>query len=333
MPYRLRPGFAVIDRGPRGIQIGSDPNYSVILDDLDLPERRFLFALANRPNSAQIRIAQQQCGLSDEGRDRLLARLKHTEVLEEFIRFEPGALHPEQIACIRRDGHSDAFDLRAHRKIQVWGASALGTLVFELARRSNIGEVQLAPWLDTPEVSIQAPFPFPREFAGCQLERAIEHCYPEGQMPKGSAAREAAERSADLHVFISRGVFDPTTARLAGTSTYLPVVEHEMGLSIGPLVSPLGGPCFECLERHRRDQEVSWGDSFFTLNHQMLARESALSSVLLSLGAGQVLNFVLDYLDGRGMIPAGTSMYLPAYSPSPGIKRWRIHPQCQNHPK
>ncbi|MBV7363549.1 hypothetical protein KRX54_03775 [Actinomycetaceae bacterium TAE3-ERU4] len=323
MQYRIRPGFAIIERDESTTQIGTDPNFSAILDVSELNESIFLRVLAASPNAATLARARKSLSILPEQETRLLQKLSDMNLLEGFTRSRPGKPNAEESLCIRLDGNRDSFLERSQKGVGVYGADRLGTLIAILLKNSGIGAVSLEPLDESEEISESDIFPYPNTFLGKKRET---HC---NEAISIFSSSNVLPKHKDLSIVICYGTFCPALSKILELDTYLPVVINEMGVSVGPIFSSFHSPCPHCLDLWKKEKDSHWPTISLQLQKRFVERDTFIpSAALLATAAGNCVTLALDYLDARQCLPLGTSVYIPAYTLENKQTIWNTHPCC-----
>jgi hypothetical protein len=108
---------------------------------------------------------------------------------------------------------------------------------------------------------------------------------------------------------------------------HLLIEERDASILVGPLVTPAGSPCLNCLDLHRRDRDPAWP----ALVAQLATapdEEAATSTSTTLIAVGVAAATILDYIDGGAdstMIGASIEIAPPSQ-----LRRrsWEPHPRC-----
>jgi bacteriocin biosynthesis cyclodehydratase domain-containing protein len=104
-------------------------------------------------------------------------------------------------------------------------------------------------------------------------------------------------------------------------------VELRDGLAVvGPLVTPAGSPCLNCLDLHRRDRDPAWPALAAQLSTSHGPVQPCAATTAL-IAVGYAAHEVLTFIDGDEPQTIGTTIEISG----PGRERrrsWSTHPRC-----
>ncbi|MDM7854185.1 thiamine biosynthesis protein ThiF [Cellulomonas alba] len=309
------------------MQIGTDPRWAVLVDDLTAAEAD---ALATLGAGGDLTAVGARQGVDERRAARIVADLDRAGLGGGARDRRSGQLGAEpQIAELV--GLGDVVSARAAGCVGVMGlgpvglaiaatlaAAGVGTLLLDDARPVRSGDI--APggygWGDVGA---------PRDVVGARRLRDVA---PEVALTGGAP---------DVLVVVDTDVADPEQGPrlVAAGVVHLSVVEREGDVLVGPLVVPGDGACLRCLDLHRADADPQWSDVAPQLGTQVGAAAGvapptgfAAGSVLAvaAVSAGLAAAAVLAHLDGGRSPLRGVTYEVVAPYALPLRREWAAHP-------
>jgi bacteriocin biosynthesis cyclodehydratase domain-containing protein len=298
MRIHLKPGLALVRRGPTSAQIGLEERHGLVLDGLTDADLGLLDQLTagvdetRPPPGARVEAADAQARRLR--RAQLIDLLTETGVLvrARSPRSALGALGhrrprltPDAAAwSLVHRGPTDGWDLLAARTaavVEIDGAGRLGLTLAGTLAAAGVGTVRVRAngRITSADVCPAGARPddvgLPtRDAARRAVARGRADPLPTGPRPAddqvddpaNDSADDSAEGSAederrpDLVVLIDRLAADSTRADrlLAADVPHLSVLVRETTVLVGPLVRPGQGACLRCLDLHRSDRDRQW---------------------------------------------------------------------------
>lgn len=325
---RLRPGAHVLWRGPGSSQVYTDPSLAVVLAELTHEEQQFLDSLEREASHRAVLERAQELGLSHARARELLAALETCGALETAR--DPGLDHAglgAEVDHWSRLLRSDAHEMLLARRgatVAVLGLDRLGLLLAAGLAAAGVGTLLLADRARVRRQDVGLGGYALRD-VGRQREdtaRALLHLdHPQVRTSAPPRTRP------DLVVLVEHDVSNPVRLRplVREDIAHLLVVERELDVVVGPLVTPGQGPCGRCVELHRTDEDERWP----VLATQLLGRRAAgMSAAAAMAAAAAAAGQVLAHLDGRPVVTAGAALLLDPRLASPRTRPWPVHPQC-----
>lgn len=331
---RLRNGVRVLRRGPDEVQIGTDPRWAVRLDRLTPAEVDQLLRagedgdldVLTRPQAARAGVTAP--------RARAIVDMVGAAGLVVPARRD-SAVWPAcqaDAVCwglVRADGDgSAAVRARAARVVGIVGLDRVGVGIATALAASGVGTVLLDD--DAPVTSVDvgpgghrtSDIGRPRRESAA---RAVRDVAPEVGTGPG--------RRCDLVVLVERGLTDPARALalVAQGTAHLPVVLHEAGTSVGPLVVPGDGrACLRCVELHRTDDDAAWPMVAAQLAAPVRRRRTdpGVPAVVAAVTAALAAAEAVTHLDGEQARTRGASWEVDWPGATPRLRRWTPHPAC-----
>lgn len=334
---RLRPGLAVLWRGPDEVQVGTDPRWAVRLTGLSATEVRTLTSLADgaalpRPDRGgddpgRIERATALLAALAEARLTVPAPARRAPVTSAVL---PSGTAADAAAwsLVLDDGDGSALvRSRGDRVVGLHGAGRLALTVATVLASAGVGTVLLddpAP-VTTRDLGVGG---FTARDVGsgraAAAARLLRDLAPGVRTSAGPGTRP------DVVVTVEHGVADAARSRLlmAAEVPHLSVVVREADVLVGPFVRPGSSACLRCLDLHRTDADPGWPviavQLAATPDVRRPAEESATAAVGGALAAGQVL----AQLDGRAPTTLGACLEVALPDVVPRRRGWTIHPDC-----
>jgi len=337
---RLRDGLSVLWREPGASQIGTDPRYAVVLENLRPAEQDLLDLLRSEPTIGDLLRVGRAAGLSGTEVRRLVGTLERAGVLA------PDATPAAPLQDVPRTGtaldasrapdigywarvspDADGRAVLARRRgfmVGVLGVDRLGILVASWLATAGVGTVLLSdpgpvlPLDVGPGAFGWADVGRRREDAGAEILRS---CAPRVKTSAPAGARP------HLTVLVEHGVANPVRARplVREDLAHLSVVIGDVAVSVGPLVVPGTGPCLRCLDLHRCDADPRWPA---VATQVAAAPREGVETSLAALAAAIAVGQVLAYLDERPVATLGAALEVDAVAAVPIRRGWEPHPEC-----
>jgi bacteriocin biosynthesis cyclodehydratase domain-containing protein len=333
----LLPGLRRLWRGPHSLQLGTDPGRAVVLDLADARLSRVLDLLDGTRTERLLLRDAARLGVPEEAVRALLGVLGEARLAVPVDALLP----PELIEPVRRRlaGEAAALALRgadaatpaealrrrvgAH--VLVSGYGRLAVPIAAALAEAGVGHVDpaLNGRAEPSDAGLGGLLPgdtgaWRSTAAGEAVLRAAPHTNLR-PLRDGTATfvvQAGAQRPAEL-------------TALAYARRGLPHLSVELrdGLAVvGPLVTPAGSPCLNCLDLHRRDRDPSWPALAAQLStSQGPAQPCATTTALIAVG--YAAHEVLTFIDGGEPQTVGTTIEIAG----PGRERrrtWTTHPRC-----
>lgn len=323
---RLRPGLRVLRRGPGAVQIGTDPRWAVLVDDLTAAEADALMVLGPGGDLALL--------ASRDGVDARRAARLTSQLGQAGLTVDPGGPAPRrgrataEVTIAALLGLGDVIATRSVRCVGVMGLGPVGLAIACTLAAAGVGTLLLDDPRPVRSADI-APGGYgwddvgaPRDAVGARRVREVS----------GDVALTGG--APDVVVVVDAGVADPEQAPrlVAAGVVHLSVVEREGDVLVGPLVVPGDGPCLRCLDLRRAQDEPQWGDVAPQLGeHAGAASPTAGAGGVLavaSVSAGIAAAAVLAHLDGGRSPLRGVTYEVRAPYALPLRREWTVHPAC-----
>jgi hypothetical protein len=314
----------VLWRGLTQLQVGTDPRWSVAVDDLSPAATR---ALAGLPAGSDVRLLQARltgAGAAPEEIEAVVGHLRRAALLVEAT--EPRATTPDDLAWSLVDGTGAGRTPRTRWVVRVDGLGRVGLRVAAALATAGVGTLDLVDAAPVTPGDVEAGG-YGTQDVGLPRVRAAARVLHDA-FPTVRLARPAQHPS--LVVLVEQHVADPERHRvlLDDDVPHLSVLLREASVLVGPLVLPGHGPCLRCVELHRGDQDHRWP----AVAAQLVATRSpvigAEEVTLAAVGAGLAVAQCLAYLDGRGTARTGTAWEVRVPEVVPRRVTWPTHPDC-----
>lgn len=336
----LLPGMRPLWRSERSLQLGSDPDRRIVLEDIDTPTAKVLIGLDGRRSETEVLAAATAAGLSTTAIAELLADLRrHGFVVEgesatiadlgspdAAARLEPDCValslsHPERkpISTIRQ---------RRDRLVVLHDGGRLGAPVGALLAAAGVGRFAVVDRersrpRDAGPAGIAAGDVFePRADA---VARAIHRAAPEA-----AVGPLRPDQRPDLAVL---GGLEPVGLELRDALhrldvPYLPLTIRESTAVIGPLVLPGRSACLTCTDLSRRDDDPAWPLLLTQLSVRRRQCEAA-DVVLCTMAASLAAMQALELLDGGWPATVGSTLEVRPPDHEVHRRAWRAHRACE----
>lgn len=333
MDFRLRPGLARAWRAPGRLQVGLQPDRSLVLDGLTAGDERLLVALEEGLPDRRHLHAQAACwDVPADRADRLVALLAAAGVL-----LPPGVLaappdDDERLAAVAdalaltrpvADGWS-VLARRGRALVVVEGGDRLGLRVARTLAAAGVGAVRVRD--DRPvRAADTGPGLYPAATVGERRDHAARALLP----PSADASRGA--RLPSVAVLVAAGAVRPDAYDpwLAADVPHLPVLAREAGVVVGPLVQPGLGCCLRCQDLYRTDRDPEWPRVAAQLAD---APPGPVDPVAADHAAVLAAGIVLAAVDGRthehDAATPGLALEVRSGVGVPATRSWPTHPRC-----
>ncbi len=334
---RLRPGLAVLWRGPDEVQVGTDPRWAVRLTGLTPAEVESLTTLADgaalpRPDRGGDdpvrieRVTALHAALAD-ARLTVASPARRAPVTAPPL---PSGTAADAAVWSRLLDDGDGTGLvgaRANRVVGLLGAGRLALTAAAVLASAGVGTVLVddpAP-VTTRDLGVGGftarDVGSPRATAAARLLRDLA---PDVRTSGAPSTRP------DVVVTVEHGVADGARARLlmAAEVPHLSVVVREGDVLVGPFVRPGASACLRCLDLHRTDADPGWPVVAAQLAAMPTTRQPVEESVLAAVGGALAAGQVLAELDGRRPATVGACLEIALPDVVPRVRSWTVHPEC-----
>ncbi|MGQ0841449.1 hypothetical protein [Actinokineospora sp.] len=325
---RLRPGLAVLHRGPGEIQIGLDPRRATVVSGLPGPVAHVAAALSGGRTMAELldRVGPRH----RDALHALLVGLAEQGLVEDAA--APATSIPRRLAAdttaAALRGTTSAPEARARAAIAIHGDGRLAVAVACLLAAAGVGRLHVTARGEvTPEdvgVGLAA------DDVGRRRQDAAHDAIRRIDDTVGTQA--FTRHRPDLVLLTDALVPDPTlTARLTSDAVAHLCVRVRDGVGIvGPLVVPGTTSCLRCADLHRADLDACWPRVAAQLAGRAQLADVAAVQATAGLAAAQTLA-TLAWLQapGRGK-PAvwNAGAELDPVSATVAHRPWPPHPAC-----
>jgi bacteriocin biosynthesis cyclodehydratase domain-containing protein len=337
---QLLSGLRPLWRGRRSLQLGRDPDRTVVVDGIDPATARVLTGLDGRRSEAEVladaaangvdiaTVTQmltglRRCGLVVDGEPDALSDLGGPDTAER--------LEPDHAALsLSRPGRGPLGTLRRrrHGTVAVHGGGRIGAPVATVLAAAGVGRLAV--------VDGERARPCDAAPGGINPQDAYQ--------PRAAAVVAAVRRAApEADVGPLRPGEVPDLAVLAGLEPveprlrsglhrlavpHLPVYIRETTAVVGPLVLPGVSSCLTCADLHRRDRDPAWPMLAAQLSVPRRRQREPADVVLATLAAAIAAAQALALLDGDD--PATLNGSLELRLPDWRVRRrsWLPHPLC-----
>jgi hypothetical protein len=318
---RLRARLPVLWLGPTRVQIGTDPRWSVALDDLTPAATRALLEIPQGADERVIRAALRRQGVATGQADAVVGHLRAAALLVAA----PTPESPDAAAWALMDAAGEAsIRARSTARVRLTGLGRLGAGVATTLGTAGIGHLELDDERPVGRADICAGLTVrdvgtPRAAA---LARALHDTAPGLRTPPPGSG------PVDLVVLTEHWVADPVRHRplLADGVPHLSIVLREASILLGPLVRPGRSPCLRCTDLHRAELDPSWPRvaAQLAVARSRCPEETASAAVAGAFAAAQVLAFV----DGRPGLLDGAVLEVRLPDLLPRVWHVTAHPEC-----
>lgn len=342
----LLPAIRRLWRGPRRLQIGTDPARAVVLELADPVHARLLDLLDGSHSERGVLRAARHAGVRAEDASALLQALTRAGyVVDAHALHIARATEPTrrrlatECAAIALRTGTDELSRSAHQaptanvvmqrrlraRVVVTGTSRLAVPIASILAASGIGQINIE------QDGITRSF----DTAPAGLLPTDTH------RPRGVAAVDALRRVApDLE--ISRPMRGRATfAVLVGFSAPASLTAYAYGsrrlahlaiwirdgtVVVGPLVRPGQTTCLNCIELHRNDLDPDWRAIAAQLHTAPEVGEPVSATTTLT-AAAFAAHEVLTHVDGG--TPSTINATVEISEPGHSVRRqWSQHPAC-----
>jgi bacteriocin biosynthesis cyclodehydratase domain-containing protein len=335
------PGLRPLWRADRSLQLGRDPDNSVVLDGIDTATAKALIALDGERSEDEVLAAAAADGVDSGILARLISGLRGRGFVidgETTKMTDLGGpdiaerLQPDCVSVgLTRPGRQPIGTVhrRRARLVALHGGDRVGAPVAALLAAAGIGRLAV--------VDRERARPCDANPAGVAAGDAFE--------PRIDAVRNAVLRAApEAEVGPLLPGQRPDLAVLAGTepvSMELRSGLHQLGVPhlavqirdasavVGPLVVPGRSACLTCADLVRRDQDPAWPVIVAQLAVRRRREREPGDVVLATMAASMAAMQALELLDGGQ--PATVGGTLEIRPPDPRVRRrsWPAHPLCE----
>ncbi|GGK17085.1 hypothetical protein GCM10010124_07050 [Pilimelia terevasa] len=310
----LIPGLARVWRGPDVLQLGVEPGPTcvVVLPHPALGRVVDLLDGALTVPALVTRAAHD--GVPAAYVHALLEALTHAGVLVPAAHLYPARLPPARRRRLTAEAAAlalaepwrspaAALQARSAARVRLTGDGPLLSGVARELARAGLGRLDPVPAVRSRRVAVCA------EIAAAA--------------PDVDCAPLARDPTVVVHV----GLVGPAALVALGHARrrqpHLLVGVRGSVVAVGPLVPPSGGPCLECLDRHRADRDPGWP----RLAGQLGVGAGPAGAVALGAGAAYAAGQVLAVVDGRAPHTIGAVVEFDRDG-VPRRRRWDRHPWC-----
>jgi hypothetical protein len=325
---RLRPGLRVLRRGPHGVQIGTDPRWAVVVDDLTAAEADALTTLGPAGDLGTLAAR----GVDPRRAARLAAQLDRAGLtVHARTRPRPPGPAVAEATITALLGLGDVVGARSTRCVGVMGLGPVGLAIASTLAAAGVGTVLLDDARPVRSADV-APGGYGWGDVGATRDavatRRLRDVAPDVALTGGTP---------DVVVVVDLDVADPEQAPrlLASGVAHLSVVEREGDVVVGPLVVPGAAVCLRCLDLHRADLDPRWPDLAPQLADAVddggpAAARAGAGGVLAvaAVSAGIAAAGVLAHLDGGRSPLRGATYEVVAPYALPLRREWAAHPSC-----
>lgn len=318
---RLRARLPVLWQGATRIRIGTDPRWSVVLDDLTPSAVRALLAV---PPGGDERAVREALRREDVGHGEVTAVLDHLAAAHLLVEAAPGEA-PDAAVLALLEQHGDGAAVltgRRRARVHVRGLGRAGAACATTLAAAGVGHLTLEDAATVTRHDIGVGGLVVRD-VGTRREQAVARAVHDA----APGVRTLAGPPADLVVLVEHDVADPALHRPLVTEgiAHLSIVMREASALVGPLVRPGRTACLRCLDLHRSDADDAWP----TIAAQLAVRrpapeETALAATAGTLAAAQAL----AHLDGRRSALEDASLELRLPEMVPHRIAWPPHERC-----
>lgn len=335
---RLAPALRPLWRGDRTIQLGVDPEHSVVIEFADRRSARLLTLLDGTRSAEQVCADAPRLGIHHDDAGRILDALSSARVLCDSRSLLPAQLTPA--AALRLTPEAAALSLRDRphhatpaavmrrrraARVLVTGRGRLVAPIAALLAQSGVGAVH--PALDgTTTEGDTAPYGLlhgdqgrPRQLA------AVEAIH---RSARDTVTTTIRQRDADIAVIVGtpRPAVLEALANARHGVVHLAVWLRDGAVVVGPLVRPGLSPCLHCVDQHRRDRDPDWPLLALQLATGRSEPEPC-EATIAALGAGVAVREVLAHLDGGDPESLGGTVEVTRTGRI-RHRSWSPHPAC-----
>lgn len=335
----LLPGLCRLWRDPHTLQLGLDPARAVLLELPD-PRAAQLLDLLDGTRPERLIVAHGgRLGLAAEQTRELLDALRAAGLVIGGPALLPGhlpdavrrRLWPEAAALAlhpagRTDTPAQVLRRRAAARVVLTGRGRLAAPVAVALAHSGVGHVRP----DLPgQVTAAEAAGGPLTPANLHQSRATAVAEAVTRAVPGTQVGPVRRGHADIVVLLApdRPAALLATAYAQRRQAHLVLAVRDGTAVVGPLVTPGGSPCLNCLDQHRRDRDPAWPTLAAQLAPDTGEQTEACAAPTLLAAAAYAAAEVLDYLDAGTAQTIGAALEISA----PGRTRrrtWPPHPNC-----
>ena len=327
------------------MQIGTDPRWAFVLEDLG-PAEQALLARLGSPG-----------GMNEEpeGAGELLTLLQRAHALAAPDTSAPGrsrsgassrtgggtstdrawrATTDSAVWSLLDPADDGALTLlaRAAAVVEVHGLGRLGMCVASTLVAAGVGTLLLddhpARTVSTDDLGVGGYRD--RDLGTPRLTAATRVLLDLSPATRVSGAQGSGV-TPDVVVLVAQDAVGPVRRRaLAHDGTpHLAVVHGECDVRVGPLVRPGATACLTCVDLHRTDADPAWPLVAAQLAAPARAGTAPLEETLLSAVAGPLAAAqVVAVIDGRRAPAECAEIEVRLPDLLPRTRQWPVHPQC-----
>jgi len=317
----LIPGLPRAWRGPREIQLGSDPSRAVSIELPDPRAAQILDLLDGTRSERAALLRAAELGVPVEHGQALLATLQAAGlVLPAADLLATGLPHESRrrligeaaaLAMARRHP-ADVLRRRAAGRVVFTGHGRLGAPIAVALAEAGVGAVQAdVPGTVGPGELAGGPL------RGSDLGRPRREAISDAVLRAAPGLRAPSVREPTATLVVQLDHSEPPDG------PHLAVTIREGTPVIGPFVPTGGRPCLRCLDLHRQERDPAWPDP---ARRPLDPVQPCTVATLLAATAFATAE-ALTHLDGGRPQTLGTAVEITA----PGRtrrRRWPPHPAC-----
>lgn len=340
----LLPGLSRLWRDGHTLQLGLDPTRAVLLEMPD-PRAAHLLDLLDGAHSERLILARAgRLGLSVDDSRALIDSLRAAGLVVGARALLPGHLADEarrrlaaEATALALHGPARAatpaqvLRRRAGARVVLTGRSRLAAPVAVTLAESGVGHV----FPDLPgRVTAAETAGGPLNPADARRPRALAVAEAVTRAAPGTAVGPVRRGHASIVVVLGH---DRPAALLAAAyaqrrEAHLALAVRDGVVVVGPLVTPAGSPCLNCLDLHRRDRDPAWPQVAAQLGPAGDEHAEPCTAPTLLAATAHAAAEVLAYLDDGPTATVGAALEISA----PGCTRrrtWPPHPGCGCRPR
>jgi hypothetical protein len=332
----LVPGLRRLWRDRHTLQLGLDPGRAAVLEVADPAVARLLDLLDGEHTERSLLSYAARNGIADADARDLLDALRGAGLLLPAHALLPPAL-PEptrrrlvsEAAALALRGPdlartpAQVLRRRSAARVVLNGSGRLAAPVAAALADAGVGHIN--PALDglvTPGEPVGGVLrgTAVRQPRAAAVAEVIRHAAPEVQ----TRAVRPSEASFVVHLGADRPAALLAAGHARRRRPHLMIGVRDTTVVVGPLVTPAGMPCLNCVDLHRCDRDPAWPTLAAQLNEPGIEPTSA-PTVLAA--AAYAAAEILAYLDGGAPETIGATVEISA----PGRLRrrtWAPHPDC-----
>jgi hypothetical protein len=345
----LIPGIPRVWRGPREIQLGSDPGRAVSIELSDPRAAQILDLLDGTRSERAVLLRAAELGVPTDQANALLDTLKAAGLVLPAPDLLPTGLPHEsrrrlvgEASALALAGQhpADILRRRAGCRVVLTGHGRLGAPIAVALAEAGVGEIEA----DLPGTVVPGELPG-GPLRGTDLGRPRRDAITDAVLRaapglRSHPVREPAAPTPHPHRVggpaapgpRSRPVREPAASLVVALDhdgpagvPHLAVTIREGIPVIGPFVAASGGPCLRCLDRHRQDRDAAWPGPPRRPSPEAV---QPCTVALVLAATGFATAEALTHLDGGRPPTRGTAVEILA----PGRvrrRRWAPHPACR----